>query len=40
MNGEYADFIIAAYGITGTVLAGLVAVSLRAWARVKKDGNE
>lgn len=40
MNGEYANFIIAAYGITGIVLAALVAVSLRAWAKVKKDGNE
>lgn len=40
MTGTYANFIIAAYGITGIVLAALVIVSLRAWSRVKKDGNE
>jgi heme exporter protein CcmD len=40
MNGAYADFIMAAYGVTGIVLAALVIASLRAWSRVKKDGNE
>lgn len=40
MSGEYANFIMAAYGITGIVLAALVAVSLHAWTKVKKDGDE
>jgi heme exporter protein CcmD len=40
MSGEYANFITASYGITGIVLAGLVIVSLRAWAKVKRHGNE
>ncbi len=40
MSGEYANFIMAAYGITGIVLALLVIVSVRDWAKVKKDGNE
>lgn len=40
MTGEYANFIMAAYGVTGIVLAALVIVSIRAWAKVKKDGNE
>ena len=40
MNGEYANFIMAAYGVTGIVLVALVIVSLRAWAKVKKDGDE
>lgn len=37
MTGEYAGFVMTAYGIAALLLGGVIVQSICAWRRVKKE---